>query len=122
MTGATTLVGTTLTGDLATDSDISMTKVAAGITHSGTAGATAGLAISSTTGFVTINGAGTGTGQYVSVEGVRFAGADIGITADPDLIGLANQAATVRGSVTSTGDLTVGTNAFVVTASNGTRL
>ena len=96
-----------------------MTKVAAGITHSGTAGATAGLAISSTTGFVTIAAASSGTSQYVKVEDVRFAGADIGIDADPDLIGLANQAVTVTGSVTATGDLTVGTSAFTVTASNG---
>ena len=53
-------------------------------------------------GYVSINGAGTGTTQYVDVESVRFTGAAIGISADADIITLTANTATVAGAVVST--------------------
>ena len=109
VTGLLTLAGASLSGDIATS------KAAAAITHTGATS----LAISSSTGFVSIAGGASGTAQYVLVEDVRFAGADIGIAADPDLLGLADGAATVRGALTATGDLTIGADKLTVVASSG---
>ena len=60
--------------------DVTMTKAAAALTHSGTS-----LAISSTNGHITIAG---GSGDYVDVESVRFTDDYIGISGDTDIIRL----------------------------------
>jgi hypothetical protein len=91
---------------------VSLSATAATITHTGTGGATNGLAITSTQG-------------YVDVESVRFTADEIGTTNDPDLVKLADNSVTVRGAIaadttlSSTGDFAVNTDKFKVTASSG---
>jgi len=99
---------------------IEMSMDTATISHTGTSG---GLTISS-------------TNNHVAVESVEFSGANIGVSGDTDLIGLASGVMTVNGQVASTtlgtsgaatvgstldvtSDLKVATDKFVVTASNG---
>ena len=100
---------------------VEMSMNTATISHTGTSG---GLTISS-------------TNNHVAVESVQFAGANIGVSGDTDLIGLASGVMTVNGQVASTtldtsgaatvgstldvtSDLTVGaTGEFVVTAADG---
>ena len=100
---------------------VEMSMNTATISHTGTSG---GLTISS-------------TNNHVAVESVQFAGANIGVSGDTDLIGLASGVMTVNGQVASTtldtsgaatvgstldvtSDFTVGaTSEFVVTAADG---
>jgi len=82
VTGATTLTSAALSGD------ITMTKTAAALTHTGAA-STDGLTITSSNGFVV-------------VEDVRFTGASIGIRGDTDMITLTADTVTVDGAVSST--------------------
>ena len=86
-----------------------MSKTAAAITHTAAAGATSGLTISSDNGFV-------------EVESVRITGgaskSDIGFGATA-IIALSATGVGVTGTVSSTGDLTVGSSKFVVTATSG---
>ena len=107
--GAATLASATLNGDLTTSGDIAMSKTASAITHTAAAGATSGLTISSDNGFV-------------EVESVRITGgaskSDIGFGATA-VIALSATGMGVTGTVSSTGDLTVGSSKFVVTASSG---
>ena len=124
MTGHTTATSATLSGALTVNAAstlngaatvtgaVSLSATAATITHTGTGGATNGLAITSTQG-------------YVDVESVRFTTDEIGPTTDADLVKLALNSVTVRGSITadttlsSTGDFAVNTDKFKVTASSG---
>ena len=54
------------------------------------------------------------------MEDVRFTANKIGIVTDTDLISLANEAVTIDGKMTTTGDLMVTDNTkFAVYASNG---
>jgi hypothetical protein len=94
-TGTTTLVAASLSGG------VTMTANAATITHSGTTG----LTISS--------------GQYVQVEDLKIAGAVIGTGTSATVLTIAATGASVTGTLSATGDVTVGTAGFVVTASNG---
>ena len=86
-----------------------MSKTAAAITHTAAAGATSGLTISSDNGFV-------------EVESVRITGgaskSDIGFGSTA-IIALSATGVGVTGTVSSTGDLTVGSSKFVVTATSG---
>ena len=135
-TGAATLASASVTGDLAVNTNkfkvtgtsgnteilgsLTMKAASGVITHDGTAGS---LAISSSTGPVTI--AGQSTGGYVDVESVRFTNAQIGVSNDADLIALAandltvNGAATVTSTMDVTSDFAVNTNKFKVTGTNG---
>jgi hypothetical protein len=91
VTGATTIID-----------DITMSKATALIDHTGSGG-------------LTIKSAGT-----VSVEDVRFTANKIGIVTDDDLISLADNAVTISGTMTTSGDLMVTDNTkFAVYASNG---
>ena len=111
-------------------------KAASGIiTHDGASGS---LAISSSTGPVTI--AGQSTGGYVDVESVRFTDNQIGINGDADIITLTSlsgtstvafankittgdlatlNSATVTTTLHSGGDLTVGTGPKLTVPSSG---
>ena len=86
-----------------------MSKTRVAITHTAAAGATSGLTISSDNGFV-------------EVESVRITGgaskSDIGFGATA-IIALSATGVGVTGTVSSTGDLTVGSSKFVVTATSG---
>ena len=74
----------TVNGDLKATGDLTLTKPAAAITHSGATS----LSISS--------------GGFVAVESVEFAGANIGISGDPNLMVLTSGVLTVDGKVAST--------------------
>jgi len=74
----------TVNGDLKATGDLTLSKAAAVITHSGGTS----LSISS--------------GGYVAVESVQFAGANIGISADTNLMVLTSGTLTVDGKVAST--------------------
>ena len=113
LSGAFTVnAASTLNGKATVTGAVSLSATAATITHTGTGGATNGLAITSTQG-------------YVDVESVRFTADEIGTTNDPDLVKLADNSVTVRGAIaadttlSSTGDLAVNTDKFKVTASSG---
>ena len=113
LSGALTVnAASTLNGAATVTGAVSLSATAATITHTGTGGATNGLAITSTQGFV-------------DVESVRFTADEIGPTTDADLVKLALNSVTVRGSITadttlsSTGDFAVDTDKFKVTASSG---
>ncbi|ACO61680.1 predicted protein [Micromonas commoda] len=115
---------------------LTMKAVSGIITHDGASGS---LAISSSTGPVTI--AGQSTGGYVDVESVRFTDNQIGINGDADIITLTSlsgtstvafankittgdlatlNSATVTTTLHSGGDLTVGTGPkLTVAASSG---
>ena len=118
---------TTLTGKATLADDIEMIKQSAALTHTGASGGTSGLTIKSTHGFV-------------DVESVRFTGAQIGILGDVDIITLSSADVSINGDLSATGDLavtgdaavtgtlgvvgnmgvgTVGSQKFVVTASDG---
>ena len=83
-----------ITGSLQVSDDFKLSNVSAAITHTAaTIGATTGLTISSTAGFV-------------DVESVRFTEESvIGTTNDPDLITLADNAVTVSGTLTVSDDV-----------------
>ena len=104
VTGATSLSSASLSDD------ITMSKAAAALTHSGTTS----LTVSSTNGFVSVSG-----GTYVDVESVRFTGNAIGISGDTDIITLTSGAAAVAGTLGVSGNVAVNTNMFTVTATNG---
>jgi hypothetical protein len=113
LSGAFTVnAASTLNGQATVTGAVSLSATAATITHTGTGGATNGLAITSTQG-------------YVDVESVRFTADEIGTTNDPDLVKLADNSVTVRGAIaadttlSSTGDFAVNTDKFKVTASSG---
>jgi hypothetical protein len=74
----------TVNGDLKATGDLTLTTAAASITHSGATS----LSISS--------------GGFVAVESVEFAGANIGINGDPNLMVLTSGVLTVDGKVAST--------------------
>jgi len=96
--GATNLTNTLdVTGATTLGSTVELLADAATVTHSGSGS----LSISSTLG-------------YVAVESVQFAGDNIGIGADPNLMVLTSEVLTVDGKVASTtldvtGAATVGT-------------
>ena len=116
--GSSKFVVTATSGDLAQTGVTTLSKTAAAITHTAAAGATSGLTISSDNGFVVITG-GTSTASYVDVEDVRFTSKDIGISGTATLISLASTGVSVTGTVSSTGNLIVGSSKFVVTATSG---
>ena len=95
----------TVNGDLKATGDLTLTKPAAAITHSGGTS----LSISS--------------GGFVAVESVQFAGANIGINGDTNLMVLTSGVLTVDGKVASTtletsGAATVATTLDVGGATN----
>jgi hypothetical protein len=96
----------TVNGELKATGDLTLTKPAAAITHSGATS----LSISS--------------GGFVDVELVRFTDAKIGISGDPDMIDLGTTAGmvTVNGDLKATGDLTLTKPAAAITHSGGTSL
>ena len=96
----------TVNGNLKTTGDLTLTKPAAAITHSGATS----LSISS--------------GGFVDVESVRFTDAKIGINGDATMIDLGTTAGmvTVNGDLKATGDLTLTTAAAAITHSGGTSL
>jgi hypothetical protein len=98
----------TVNGDLKATGDLTLTKPAAAITHSG------GTSLS-------ISSEGSG---FVDVELVRFTDAKIGISGDPDMIDLGTTAGmvTVNGDLKATGDLTLTKPAAAITHSGGTSL
>ena len=116
--GSSKFVVTATSGDLAQTGVTTLSKTASSITHTAAAGATSGLTISSDNGFVVITG-GTSTASYVDVEDVRFTSKDIGISGTATLISLASTGVSVTGTVSSTGNLIVGSSKFVVTATSG---
>ena len=105
VTAATTLSSTlSVQSDATLKNSLLMSKAAAAITHTASSG---GLIISSTAG-------------YVNVEDIRFTGATIGTSGDPDLISLADGHATVTGKLTANDDFSVATTGkFTVTAATG---
>ena len=121
---AATQLDTTLgvTGAVTLADDVTMTKAAAALTHSGTTS----LAISSTNGHITIAG---GSGDYVDVESVRFTDDYIGISGDTDIIRLTSTGSQatvamvadvdVTGTMDVSSDFAVNTNSFKVTGTNG---
>ena len=97
----------TVAGVLQVSDDFKLSEISAAITHTaGTVGATTGLTISSTAGFV-------------DVESVRFTETKIGITGDTDIITLSSASVAVAGALGSTGDFNVATTAFTVAAASG---
>jgi hypothetical protein len=96
----------TVNGNLKATGDLTLTKPAAAITHSGATS----LSISS--------------GGFVDVESVRFTDAKIGINGDATMIDLGTTAGmvTVNGDLKATGDLTLTTAAASITHSGGTSL
>ena len=121
---AATQLDTTLgvTGAVTLADDVTMTKAAAALTHSGTTS----LAISSTNGYVTIAG---GSGDYVDVESVRFTDDYIGISTDTDIIRLTSTGSQatvamvadvdVTGTMDVSSDFAIGTTKFKVVESTG---
>ena len=121
---AATQLDTTLgvTGAVTLADDVTMTKAAAALTHSGPTS----LAISSTNGHITIAG---GSGDYVDVESVRFTDDYIGISGDTDIIRLTSTGSQatvamvadvdVTGTMDVSSDFAVNTNSFKVTGTNG---
>jgi acyl CoA:acetate/3-ketoacid CoA transferase alpha subunit len=112
-------------GNVETLGSVTMHAVSSVLTHDGAAGS---LAISSSTGPVTIEG--QTTGGYVDVESIRFTDNQIGSTGDPDLITIVDDAVTIAGGLTTTtmavtstfgvtSDFTVNTDQFIVHSSNG---
>ena len=112
-------------GNVETLGSVTMHAVNSTLTHDGAAGS---LAISSSTGPVTIEG--QTTGGYVDVESIRFTDNQIGSTGDPDLITIVDDAVTIAGGLTTTtmavtstfgvtSDFTVNTDQFIVHSSNG---
>ena len=102
VSGVTTLgMGGALSGvtTLACSDTVTLSEAAANITHSGATS----LTIASTSGFV-------------AVESIQFAGANIGIAADTDLLALASADLTVNGATTVTGAFDVNGNLTVSTA------
>ena len=116
---AATQLDTTLgvTGAVTLADDVTMTKAAAALTHSGPTS----LAISSTNGHITIAG---GSGDYVDVESVRFTDNQIGISGDTDIITLTSGAAKVTGTLNVTAatqlDTTLGVTGAVTLADDVT--
>jgi D-ribose pyranose/furanose isomerase RbsD len=96
----------TVNGNLKATGDLTLTKPAAAITHSGATS----LSISS--------------GGFVDVESVRFTDAKIGINGDATMIDLGTTAGmvTVNGDLKATGDLTLTTAAAAITHSGATSL
>ena len=121
---AATQLDTTLgvTGAVTLADDVTMTKAAAALTHSGTTS----LAISSTNGHITIAG---GSGDYVDVESVRFTDDYIGISGDTDIIRLTSTGSQatvamvadvdVTGTMDVSSDFAIGTTKFKVVESTG---
>ena len=117
---AATQLDTTLgvTGAVTLADDVTMTKAAAALTHSGPTS----LAISGTNGHITIAG---GSGDYVDVESDDY----IGISGDTDIIRLTSTGSQatvamvadvdVTGTMDVSSDFAVNTNSFKVTGSNG---
>ena len=107
-TGNTAVDGTLIVADATTlQNGLLMTETAAAFTHSATTvGATTGLTISSTVGFV-------------DVEDVRFTNKQIGISGDADLITLGSGAVTIDGTLSTTDDFTVAGSKFSVDATTG---
>ena len=112
-------------GNVETLGSVTMHAVSSVLTHDGASGS---LAISSSTGPVTIEG--QTTGGYVDVESIRFTDNQIGSTGDPDLITIVDDAVTIAGGLTTTtmavtstfgvtSDFTVNTDQFIVHSSNG---
>ena len=112
-------------GNVETLGSVTMHAVNSVLTHDGASGS---LAISSSTGPVTITG--QSTGGYVDVESVRFTDNQIGTTNDADLITIADGAVTILGGLTTTtmavtstfgvtSDFAVNTDKFIVHSSNG---
>ena len=112
-------------GNVETLGSVTMHAVNSVLTHDGASGS---LAISSSTGPVTI--AGQSTGGYVDVESVRFTDNQIGTTNDADLITIVDGAVTILGGLTTTtmavtstfgvtSDFAVNTDKFIVHSSNG---
>ena len=95
--------------------DLELSEDSAAITHTGTTS----LAISSTNGHITIAG-GSSVTDYVDVESVRFTDASIGTTGDADLVTLADDKVTIKGSLDTDGYIKVATTKFVVDASGNT--
>ena len=124
---AATQLDTTLavTGAVTLADDVTLTKDAVALTHSGTTS----LAISSTNGYVTIAG-GSGATDYVDVEIVRFTNDYIGISGDTDIIRLTSAGAgqatvaivadvDVTGTMDVSSDFAIGTTKFKVVESSG---
>ena len=133
---AATQLDTTLavTGAVTLAADVTLTKDAVALTHSGTTS----LAISSTNGHITIAG---GSGDYVDVESVRFTDNAIGISTDTDIMTLTStgggvstvafadkittgalatlDSADITNAVTVGSDFTISTNKFKVIGSSG---
>jgi hypothetical protein len=87
--------------------DLVLTGNTAALTHTGMTG----LAITSTTG-------------YVDVEGLRFTGAQIGTSSVPNVIAVSDTGVVITGDLSSTsftleGDFAVGDDKFTVEASSG---
>ena len=112
--GSSKFVVTATSGDLAQRGHV-LVEDSAAITHTAAAGATSGLTISSDNGFVVW----WKHASYVDVEDVRFTSKDIGISGTATLISLASTGVSVTGTVSSTGNLIVGSSKFVVTATSG---
>ena len=112
-------------GNVETLGSVTMHAVSSVLTHDGASGS---LAISSSTGPVTIEG--QTTGGYVDVESIRFTDNQIGSTGDPDLITIVDDAVTIAGGLTTTtmavtstfgvtSDFAVNSDKFIVHSSNG---
>ena len=78
-----------ISGKITTSDDIILSETAALIKHSAAAGATTGLTITSEHG-------------YVDVESVRFTDAKIGTTTDADLMTLADDSVSIKGTLDTT--------------------
>ena len=88
-----------VTGTMNVTDDVTLTKDAVSLTHSGTTS----MAISSTNGHVTIAG-GSGATDYVDVESVRFTDNKIGSTGDANLITLVNDKMSLDGALDLTNE------------------
>ena len=88
-----------VTGTMNVTDDVTLTKDAVALTHSGTTS----LAISSTNGHITIAG-GSGATDYVDVESVRFTDNKIGSTGDANLITLVNDKMSLDGALDLTNE------------------
>ena len=100
-------------GNVETLGSVTMHAVNSVLTHDGASGS---LAISSSTGPVTI--AGQSTGGYVDVESVRFTDNQIGINGDADIITLSSLSGTSTvafANKITTGDLATLNSATVTT-------
>ena len=95
-------------GTLTVSDDLKLPEDAAKITHTAAAGATsAGLSI-------------TSTNYHVDVESVRFTDAKIGTTTDADLITLADDSVSIKGTLDTTGYIKVASTKFTVDATGNT--